>query len=417
MSKLDDLINELCPNGVKYVDFLTVCNYIRGITYNKSDEINNGTEGIGVFRANNITLDSNTLNFDDVKVVSKDVRVKESQWLKKGDILICAGSGSKEHIGKVAFIFNDLNYTFGGFMGVIRPKQGNINPNFLFHIMTSQMFKAHLAKASGAASSTINNINNDTWKGFHIPVPLLEIQCEIVRILDNFTDLTADLTAELTARKKQYEYYRDSLLSFKDEVEWKTLGEYCKFIRGPFGGSLKKECFVSEGYAVYEQQHAIYGKLNFRYYIDEKKFNELKRFEVSKNDLIVSCSGTIGKVMIIPENAPKGIINQALLKLTPNENILPKYLKYFFESTITNELNDSARGGAIQNVPSVGELKSIKIQVPPLEIQERIVKVLDNFDAICSDLKIGLPAEIEARKKQYEYYRDKLLAFKRSENR
>lgn len=126
MSKLDDLINELCPNGVKYVDFLTVCNYIRGITYNKSDEINNGTEGIGVFRANNITLDSNTLNFDDVKVVSKDVRVKESQWLKKGDILICAGSGSKEHIGKVAFIFNDLNYTFGGFMGVIRPKQGNI---------------------------------------------------------------------------------------------------------------------------------------------------------------------------------------------------------------------------------------------------------------------------------------------------
>ena len=96
---------------------------------------------------------------------------------------------------------------------------------------------------------------------------------------------------------------------------------------------------------------------------------------------------------------------------------MPKYLKYFFESTITNELNDSARGGAIQNVPSVGELKSIKIQVPPLEIQERIVKVLDNFDAICSDLKIGLPAEIEARKKQYEYYRDKLLAFKRSENR
>ena len=218
MSKIDDLIHKHCPNGVEYVDFLSVCNYIRGITYNKNDEINNSAEGIGVFRANNITLESNTLNFDDVKIVSKDVRVKESQWLKKGDILICAGSGSKEHIGKVAFIFNDLNYTFGGFMGVIRPKQGNVNPSFLFHIMTSQMFKAHLAKASGVVSSTINNINNDTWKGFQIPIPPLKIQEEIVRVLDEYAELTNQLTeklsAELTARKKQYEFYRDALLSF-----------------------------------------------------------------------------------------------------------------------------------------------------------------------------------------------------------
>lgn len=218
MSKIDEMIAKLCPNGVEYIDFLSVCNYIRGITYNKNDEINNGTEGIGVLRANNITLDSNTLNFDDVKIVSKNVRVKENQWLKKGDILICAGSGSKEHIGKVAFIFNDLDYTFGGFMGVIRPKQDNINSSFLFHIMTSQMFKTHLAKASGAASSTINNINNDTWNGFQIPVPPLKIQEEIVAILDDYTEINSELISnlekELIARKKQYEFYRDQLLSF-----------------------------------------------------------------------------------------------------------------------------------------------------------------------------------------------------------
>ncbi len=137
MSKLDDLINKLCPSGVEYKLFFDVCDYIRGITYSKNDELNDGSEGIKVFRANNITLKTNTLNFEDVKVVSHDVRVKETQLLKKDDILICAGSGSKEHIGKVAYIFENLDYTFGGFMGVVRSKENKLNSGFLFHILTS----------------------------------------------------------------------------------------------------------------------------------------------------------------------------------------------------------------------------------------------------------------------------------------
>ena len=152
--------------------------------------------------------------------------------------------------------------------------------------------------------------------------------------------------------------------------------------------------------------------MRFRYYIDEEKFNELRRFAVQPGDVIVSCSGTIGKTFVIPENAPEGIINQALLKLTPNsEKINVFYLQFFFENTISKIMNKVARGGAIKNVPSVSELKAIKLYLPPVEIQRRIVNVLDNFDAICSDLNIGLPAEIEARKKQYEYYRDMLLTF------
>ena len=190
------------------------------------------------------------------------------------------------------------------------------------------------------------------------------------------------------------------------------LGDVCHFVRGPFGGALKKEIFQPNGYAVYEQQNAIYQNLRFRYYIDEEKFNELRRFAVQPGDVIVSCSGTIGKTFVIPENAPEGIINQALLKLTPNsEKINVFYLQFFFENTISKIMNKVARGGAIKNVPSVSELKAIKLYLPPVEIQRRIVNVLDNFDAICSDLNIGLPAEIEARKKQYEYYRDMLLTF------
>lgn len=189
------------------------------------------------------------------------------------------------------------------------------------------------------------------------------------------------------------------------------LGEVCTFVRGPFGGALKKEIFQAHGYAVYEQQHAIYRTLDFRYYIAEEKFRELNRFSVKPGDMIVSCSGTIGKTFVIPQDAPEGVINQALLKLTPSKELNVYYLQFFFENTVSKILNGVARGGAIKNVPSVGELKAIKIPLPSLETQERLVQVLDNFDAICSDLKIGLPAEIEARQKQYEFYRDALLTF------
>ena len=192
-----------------------------------------------------------------------------------------------------------------------------------------------------------------------------------------------------------------------DGVEFKPLGEIATIIRGPFGSSLKKECFVDSGYAVYEQQHAIYSILSFRYYIDDEKFKELKKFEVKPDDLIISCSGTIGKVMIIPENAPQGIINQALLKLTPHKNIISKFLKYCFENTISKIFNDKAHGGAIKNVPSVSELKQIKIPVPPLEVQNEIVRILDKFTEMIELLK----RETELRQKQYEYYRDKLLNF------
>ena len=246
-----------------------------------------------------------------------------------------------------------------------------------------------------------------------IPIPPIEVQNDIVKILDTFTELKAKLTAELEMRKKQYEFYRDELLINEHTAVLKPLGDICTLVRGPFGGSLKKECFVSDGYAVYEQQHAIYDDFsNFRYFIEDTKYAELKRFSVNPGDMIMSCSGTMGKIAIVPDDAPKGVINQALLKITVGSEVDRKYLKYCFENTISKQMNDNARGGAIKNVASVAELKRTMIAVPPIETQKRLVKVLDNFDAICSDLNIGLPAEIEMREKQYKYYRNKLLSFK-----
>jgi type I restriction enzyme, S subunit len=167
----------------------------------------------------------------------------------------------------------------------------------------------------------------------------------------------------------------------------KTLGDVCGFVRGPFGGSLKKSVFVEDGFAVYEQQHAIYDQFDdVRYFIDEAKFKEMKRFEIFPNDLIMSCSGTMGKVAIVPNNIRRGIINQALLKLTPASSILPKFLKYWMDSIGFQEsLKEQSMGAAIQNVASVRVLKEIKTPLPPLPDQQRIVGILDEaFDGIAT---------------------------------
>jgi len=159
----------------------------------------------------------------------------------------------------------------------------------------------------------------------------------------------------------------------------KSLGEICGFVRGPFGGSLKKSVFVADGFAVYEQQHAIYDQFDdIRYFIDDAKFREMQRFELRPNDLIMSCSGTMGKVAIVPENIRRGIINQALLKLTPTKTVSPEFLKYWMDSTdFQDSLKEQSGGAAIQNVASVSILKEIQISLPPLVEQQRIVGLLD----------------------------------------
>lgn len=173
------------------------------------------------------------------------------------------------------------------------------------------------------------------------------------------------------------------------KVVWpkRTLGSICEFVRGPFGGSLKKSEFVSDGFAVYEQQHAIYNQFeSIRYFITDSKFKEMQRFELCPNDLIMSCSGTMGRVAIVPNHIRKGIINQALLKLTPSNAVVPEFLKYWMDSAVfQTSLIEQSGGAAIQNVASVRILKDINIFLPPLSEQQRIVAILDEaFEAIAA---------------------------------
>ena len=154
------------------------------------------------------------------------------------------------------------------------------------------------------------------------------------------------------------------------------------YIRGPFGSALKRGDMKDNGIPVYEQQHAIYNSRHFRYYIDEQKFNEMKRFQVNTDDLIISCSGTVGKVSIIRSDDPKGIISQALLLLRVDQNkILPLYLKYFFTSRDGyNAIVSRSRGSVQVNIAKRNVIEQIPLMLPKIETQRKIVEILNSID-------------------------------------
>ena len=173
---------------------------------------------------------------------------------------------------------------------------------------------------------------------------------------------------------------------FENDGEWKEkkFDDLCKFVRGPFGGALKKEIFVNEGYAVYEQQHAIYNDFtSFRYFISQEKYNELKRFSVLPKDIIMSCSGTMGKFAVIPENPKEGIINQALLKLTVKPDYEIGFIKTSLELPVTqNKLLSQSAGGAIKNVVEVAQIKEINLLIPERKEQQKIAACLSSLDEV-----------------------------------
>jgi len=232
------------------------------------------------------------------------------------------------------------------------------------------------------------SLNLPVIGNIEIAFPTLPEQHRIVKILDEvFADVVKakeNAKKNLQNAKELFESYLQSVFTNPGK-DWKEkkLGEVCDFVRGPFGGSLKKSIFKKEGWVVYEQQHAIYNQFTkVRYFVDEKKFNEMKRFELKPGELIMSCSGTLGKIAIAPDDIKKGIINQALLKLSPNKNLLNVFLKYWMESGVfQDDLNKYTKGAAIKNVVSVKILKGIRLFVPRIQQQKSIVAKLDALSA------------------------------------
>ena len=393
MNRLGNLIQSLCPDGLEYKTLGEICDITRGRVMSK----NYIRENEGVYPVYSSQTGNKGI-FGYIKTFDYDC--ESITWTTDG-----ANAGS-------VFYHKNEKFSITNVCGLLRLKDA-VRSSMKFVYYSLQVFTKNYV-SDGMGNPKL--MSNAMMKVI-IPIPPLPIKQEIVRILDTFTALEAELEAELEKRKAQYEHYRNELLTFGDDTLIISLGEMLQpkgYIRGPFGSALKKEYFVGNGVPVYEQQHAIYGKREFRYFIDDKRADTLKRFLVKPQDLIISCSGTIGRISIIDQKDPEGIINQALLILRLNlSKVLIKYVKYYLEAF--PNLIICSTGGAITNIEKREVIEGIKIPLPPLEEQKRIVATLDRFDALVNDIAQGLPAEITARRKQYEYYRDKLLTFKRKE--
>lgn len=276
-----------------------------------------------------------------------------------------------------------------------------IDKKYFYYWITSDLIVSEINRTCTGARMPRANLK--AFLDFSIPLPPLAEQQRIVDILDQsfaaIDQAIANTEKNLQNAKELFESYTYTLFTNVDD-NWEKikLGKLCKFVRGPFGGSLKKSIFVDNGYAIYEQTHAIYDQFErIRYYIDENKFREMKRFELHAGEIIMSCSGTMGKVAIVPPDFQKGIINQALLKLTPNPLINNQFLKYWMESKdFQKKMSENSKGAAIKNVASVSILKEIEIRVPSLPIQFETINCIKEFSTKTHNLINNYEQKISA---------------------
>lgn len=267
-----------------------------------------------------------------------------------------------------------------------------IDIKYIFYYLKSrQEYLYSLSRGCG-----IPHVYSSDIEPFELELLTIQTQKEIVSVLDKVTSLIKMRKEQLEkldilVKSKFIEMFGDPVLNPKG-WEKKKLGEVCSsIVRGPFGSALKKEYFVPYSlgvYKVYEQKNAIKQDSNIgSYYISEEKFVSLKRFECKAGDIIMSCSGTVGKMYTLPENAYQGIINQALMKMTLNGVVIDKIFKIYFGLAVENLV---LNGSGIKNISSVSYLKNIEIQAPPLELQNQFAEFVEQVEKNKENIKSSL---------------------------
>ncbi|MDU1878087.1 MAG: restriction endonuclease subunit S [Finegoldia magna] len=372
MSRLEELIKELCPDGVEYKVLGELCNICTGkLNANAKDE-----DGIYPF----FTCDANPY--------------KINEYAFDTSAILISGNGSQVgHLNQYEGKFNayQRTYVLDNFKLVIKP--------FLFHFMDAYL-KSYIML--NCKKGSVPYITLPMLQSFNVPVPPLEVQREIVRILDSFTLLTAELTAELTARKKQYEFYRDELIQelCPDGVEFHKITDVYTRLKGtPITASKMKEIANEDG----DIRIFAGGKTVIDAFEDDIPKANITRVPA----VLVQSRGVID---VVYYDKPFTFKNE-MWAYTADTVTEIKYLYYVLKNNI-NTFREVACGmGSLPQI-SLKVTEEFKIPVPTIEEQQRIVDILDRFDSLCNDITTGLPAEIEARQKQYEFYRDKLLSFK-----
>ena len=308
--------------------------------------------------------------------------------------------GRKGSVGEVTFApYGGWTIDTAFFTEIIDPKK--LDLRYLYYFLQRSNLKKH------TITTSIPGINRDNIYNTEITLPLLSEQKRIAAILDK---------ADTIRRKRRQaiqladEFFRSVFLDMfgdpgHNQFQWpyKTLPDLAakeKYAikRGPFGGSLKKEIFVKEGYLIYEQYHAINDDFSLaRYFITEKKYSELEMFKVKPGDLIISCSGvTLGRISEIPRNALPGIINQALLKLSLNKEIVNNtHFKHLFRhKRIQEKLFDVSRGSGIPNFPPMTVINSIKFPMPPIKLQKIFAQIVQKVELMKTKFEFGFKGPV-----------------------
>lgn len=365
MSKLEELIQQYCPDGVEWKTLGEVCDIHKGVQFNKTDMKEVGTYPV-------INGGINPSGYAEVFNEEKDT------------ITISQGGASA---GYVNFLRN--KFWLGAHCYAVIPYDTILN-KYLYHFI--KMNEVTLQQCQYGAG--IPALAKSTISSLEIPVPPLPVQKEIVRILDNFTELQA----ELQKRIQQYNYYRDNLLSFegRSDVEWKKLEDICNVFTGGEvpEGSIKGDAPQGDmKYPIWGNGKDIYGYA--------------KTYQIEQDAVCISSIGANTGAVFFHKAFFTPIIRLKVLTPIDSQKLSVRYL--FHALTV---IGFYVKKSSVPNMNSY-EVKQKIVPIPSLEEQQRIVDILDRFDELTNDLSQGLPAEIEKRRQQYEYYRDKLLTFKR----
>ena len=367
MTRLDELIDELCPDGVPFRRLEECCTLEKGNT--PIQKAIPGEYPLVVTTAERKT--SNNYQFDQPTVCVPLVS-------SRGHGVACLNQ----------VYYQEGKFALGNILCGITPKRNSgLSAKFLFYYLNlkKDTLIVPLMKGGANVSLTVNSL-----KKVKVAVPPLAVQEQVIFRLQKFEELIDTLSYELSARRKQYEYYRDQLLTFTNGAKKMLLSEVANVFRG--------EYITQKGSQIGEIP-VILGGQEPAYYIDKSNHD---------GEIVVIARSGVSAGFVSYWNQPIYVTDGFGYEARDGVAI-PKYLYYALKRR-EPELNAMKRGAGVPHVS--GEmLGKVELSIPPIPVQERLVKVLDNFESICSDLSIGLPAEIEARKKQYEYYRDLLLTF------
>ena len=390
-----DELNTL-PEGWELVKFDDLFNITSSKRVHKKDWV---SEGVPFYRAREIVKISNNGFVDNELFITKKMfdEFNEKYGSPEEDDILVTGVGTLGicYIVKPndKFYFKDGNIIW--FKKKVEVESRYIEYGFQSDYIRNQVYSGG---GSTVATYTIIRAKNTT-----IPLPSLEEQKRIVAKIDT---LFAKIDKAISLTEESLKQAKSLLPSVLKEV-FETMDGVEKYLpnltkegrysikRGPFGSSLKKQFFVPSGYKVYEQKHAIKNDFEIgEYFVNEEKFFELKAFELKPRDIIISCSGTIGKIAVAPHNIIPGIINQALLKISLNEDEIEiPFFTYWFNNYVNNG-SLSTKGAAIKNIVSVKELKTIPIKVPNLNKQKEICDKLDRYLQLSNQTQSKLEGQL-----------------------